>query len=88
MDHIDSMLTDFASFVYSMADLAIDDPAEVVIQITGVKVNLPIELEILVDEEGKVRIDSAPPTQRIETSFMPVFHQIGLKVISENGESG
>ncbi len=36
----------------------------------------PIELDIIVNEEGKVQIGIVPPMYRVETSFRPSYHNI------------
>lgn len=46
--------------------------------------DLPIELQIEIDEEGRLTLKAAPPTQKIETTVMPVFHQIKLSVVRDN----
>lgn len=53
--------------------------------IDKVELELPMQLEILVDENDEVMIGGAPPLYYVETSFMPVFHQISLVLtVSEN----
>ncbi len=51
-----------------------------------VKLDLPIELEIVTNEDGPVIIGGAPPTQHIETSILPVFHRIKLTMVKKSGE--
>jgi hypothetical protein len=36
----------------------------------------PIELDILVDENGKVSLGIIPPLYRVETSFRPSYHSL------------
>ncbi len=36
----------------------------------------PVELDIIVNEEGKVQIGIVPPLYRVETSFRPSYHRI------------
>ncbi len=38
----------------------------------------PVELDIVVDEHGKVKIGIVPPLYRVETSFRPSYHRIQL----------
>ncbi len=47
-------------------------------EIEKIKVGLPIQLEILPDEEGQLAIGAAAPLYNLETSFLPVFHQLEL----------
>ena len=46
-------------------------------------VDTPIEVDVLVDEDGGVTLVGAPPTQHVETTYMPVFHKIRLVVTAE-----
>ena len=64
----------------------IDEEAGVHLYASSIKLNLPIELQIEVDEDtGKVELGTAPPTQQIETTFMPVFHQLKLTITESDG---
>jgi hypothetical protein len=49
---------------------------------------MPIEMEISIGDDASVNFKSGAPTQIIETSIMPVFHSMRLKVVSEYGEKG
>jgi hypothetical protein len=46
-------------------------------------IDTPIELDVLVDDDGRVSIVAAPPTQHVETTYMPVFHHIDLVVTAD-----
>lgn len=43
--------------------------------------DFPIEMEVHVSDDGSVTLGSAPPTQRIETSFMPVIQSTKITVV-------
>ena len=47
-------------------------------QIDQVELELPIQLDIVTDELGKVEIGGIPPLYYMETSFNPSFHQLKL----------
>ncbi len=49
--------------------------------IEELRLDLPIELDVLVDENGQVELQSAPPTQQIETSVMPVLHRLMVRMV-------
>jgi hypothetical protein len=42
--------------------------------------DMPFELEVKTDSSGDIVLGSCPPTQKIETSFMPVFHRIKMNI--------
>ncbi|NSL90807.1 hypothetical protein [Chitinophaga solisilvae] len=54
-----------------------------------IEIGTPVELDISVDENGKVTIGSVPPVYRVNTSFRPSYHSITIKAekyIPDNGE--
>ena len=57
-----------------------DDLLGVAMHVEEIKVDLPIELDAAAYEDGRVELVSAPPTQHVETTFMPVFHRLRLTV--------
>ncbi|MBU1405605.1 MAG: hypothetical protein KKE83_06335 [Proteobacteria bacterium] len=52
--------------------------------VTEVTVDMPVEMVIQVDDSGKVRLASAPPTQQIETTIFPVLHRMRLGLVGEH----
>lgn len=85
----DDILMPFAIFVQGLADhsLQVADP------ITGqsltvdeMKLNLPIEIRVEVDDAGIVTLKGSPPTQRTETTILPVFHQMQLRIAQDDGD--
>ena len=47
------------------------------------EVSTPIEMDILVDEYGKVKLGIIPPLYRVETSFRPSYHTITFSAVKE-----
>lgn len=56
--------------------------------IETLKLNLPIELQPQRDEDNRFTVGTLPPTQWIETSVQPVWHQLRLTVELDNGKQG
>lgn len=82
-DKIDEALHPFSVLIKGLTDMALDPEEEFAFQhlkAEHIEVDIPVELEILVDENGEVTIGSAPPTQQIETTFMPVIHRMRVKI--------
>lgn len=78
-DKVDEAYLSVSDFVNDLAELEgkiSDQISAVSMQITKAKIGIPIELDIVVDEAGKVSIGIAPPIYSINTSMPPVFHQI------------
>lgn len=55
--------------------------------IDEIEVGTPVELDIVVDAQGKVTIGAIPPLYRVATSFRPSFHTITLTA-TKNKEHG
>ena len=85
MAYIDSQLTSFSEFIQLMTDLSADELLARGISISEMSIGLPIELETLAEGPDPVRIEAGPPTQQVETSFMPLFHHLRLKLVSKDG---
>lgn len=56
-----------------------------VLLVSEVALELPIELDLTEEGEGW-RLDAAPPTQQVETTVLPVWHRLRLKVSLDDGE--
>lgn len=54
--------------------------------IAQLMVDMPIELKVTVNHDGKVNLKGSPPTQLVKTTIMPVFHQMRLTVVREDGD--
>ncbi len=58
----------------------IDDEIGLVVTLDKVATEFPIELRIERGESG-LRLTTAPPTQHIETTILPVWHQLRVTVV-------
>jgi hypothetical protein len=57
-------------------DEIVDEENGVLMGISSISVDMPIQLDVVVDDNGKVHLGTTPPLYHLETSFMPVFHQL------------
>lgn len=48
--------------------------------VSEMTVSLPVEVEVHIDDDGGMTLGSAPPTQKIETTFMPVFQNVRVTI--------
>lgn len=81
-------LLSLADFLAELAGAAGIDPeisGKEILAVSEIKLDLPIELDLL-QERGVWEIDAAPPTQKIETTVMPVLHRVRLRVSVDDGE--
>lgn len=49
-------------------------------RVEELRLDFPCEIEVVVEDDGHMIIGSAPPTQKIETSFMPVIQNLKMTV--------
>jgi hypothetical protein len=85
---LDQELLPFAEVVHALAEIegvVGDDQWGMKMSVEEIEIDMPLEFDIMTDENGNVVLGGAPPTQTIETSFMPVFHRVkvGIKILSE-----
>lgn len=83
-------LPSIAEFLGELAGaVSADDDVDVAEQeavfVSEIKLDLPFELNLL-EESGAWQLDAAPPTQKIETTVMPVWHRVRLTVAVNDGE--
>lgn len=79
----DEILIPFAEMVQQLVDYGepLEDPlADQAMMIEKVKVEMPVEIKVLVDDAGQASLKSNAPTQSTETTIMPVFHWLKLTI--------
>jgi hypothetical protein len=64
-----------------------DADAGVRSRVTGLDVETPVELDIVVDADGRVRLGGTPPIYHVETSTLPVFHAIRMVAVRDREEA-
>ncbi|MEM6697334.1 MAG: hypothetical protein AAF806_07710 [Bacteroidota bacterium] len=82
---IDEAMLSFAELIEQLSDIdgqvaGIEGDEAITMEIEKVKMELPFQLDIAVDENGKVTLGGTPPLYYLETSFTPIFHQISLNL--------
>jgi hypothetical protein len=78
----DWSLPSVAALVAGLADLG-DVPAERhgPLHMAELSLRTPIELDLSIADDGTVTaLAGSPPTQRIETTVMPVFHTLRVRI--------
>ncbi|MGK7953860.1 MAG: hypothetical protein AB4063_01120 [Crocosphaera sp.] len=81
------ILIPFADMVQQLVDYGepLEDPfSNQTMMIEKVKVDMPVEIKVLVEDDGVTTIKSNAPTQSMETTIMPVFHRMRLTVELED----
>ncbi len=82
---VDEAFLHFTELIEELSDIdgLVREPGEethIAMEIEEVEMELPIQLDIVIDERGKVLLGSVPPLYNVSTSFNPVFHQLSLKL--------
>lgn len=83
----DDILMPFADLVQELVAYNgyLEDPASGhAMTIERVKLNMPVEIRVTVDDDGTIRLKGSPPTQLTETTIMPVFHQLQMEVMRDD----
>lgn len=78
---IDEAYLSFSEFVVAASEIdgAIADPGKgVAMEVEQATLGMPVEMDVVVDDDGSVAIGTIPPLYYLETSMMPVFHQVTL----------
>ncbi len=77
------ILIPFAEMVQQLVDYGepLEDPvSNQAMMIEKVKIDMPVEINVLVEDDGTTTLKSNAPTQSTETTIMPVFHRMRLTV--------
>lgn len=75
---LSKFIDNMTSLDYYMSNSYMD--TEIAMQIEEVITETPCQLNIELDDNNNVKIGVIPPMYYVETSFMPVFHKIKLKI--------
>lgn len=76
---IDEAMMSFEEMVNELVepvDEILDEENGVLMGISKISLDMPIQLDVVVDENGKVQLGATPPLYHVETSFGSVFHQL------------
>ncbi len=88
---IDEAMLEMAEFVSQMTEVEgylIDPENEIAMKLEEVKLSIPIELDLLVAEDGSVILGSSPPLYYTETTILPVFHQLNVTIKIDTSDAG
>jgi hypothetical protein len=79
---MDSAFISFGQIIEKVLDIKgniNDEDNGIHFYIDEIEIGTPVELDIVVDENGKVTIWAIPPLYRVDSSFRPSYHNITLK---------
>lgn len=82
----DKDLQPLSEFVLGLVDWRDDEETAAILE--EARLDLPIELAVRIDDDGSVRVVASPPRQQIETSILPVFHRLNIRVTLDGNSTG
>ena len=93
---VDDLLPDelhlpFGRFLGELVDIEAqvsDLPDVQALSIEQIRVDLPVEMRLEVGSDGRLQVLGSPPTQRTETTILPVFHRLVLRVVRDATNDG
>lgn len=77
--HIDEAMMPFEEMINTLVEPVeeiADEENGVNMYVSSIALDMPIQLDVVVDENGKVMLGATPPLYKVETSFETVFHQL------------
>ncbi|MDG4862428.1 hypothetical protein P8605_30255 [Streptomyces sp. T-3] len=51
--------------------------------VASLGLDLPVELDVRPDADGTLQVRACPPTQRVATTYLPVFHRMTVRITGE-----
>lgn len=69
-----------------VADILSIDQVKDGAAIAALEIALPLELDLLIGGDRVLALGASPPTQRIETTVLPVFHNLRVTLMADEME--
>jgi hypothetical protein len=85
-NRIFTSLSDTIQQLTNFTDRLEDSESGYALEIEQVNVDLPIELNVSVDDDGAVTLHGSAPTQTTKTTILPVFHRMSLQIVPDDGQ--
>ena len=87
---VDEAMLEMADFLSQMTDVEgylADTEMLTSMRIDKLNMSMPIQLDLLVKDDGSVVLGASPPLYYAETTFLPVFHQLTVNIDVEEKEN-
>lgn len=83
--HADDMFEPLATLVSAWMAGVPDATAEFdgALEVSELVIDIPMELQLLDIGDG-LQLHASPPTQKIETTIMPVWHRLSVRYVVED----
>lgn len=87
---IDEAMLEMSEFISQMSEVEgylYDGEMKTAMQLENVSMSMPLQLDLHVNEDGSVVLGGSPPLYYAETTILPVFHQLNIKIsVNENSK--
>lgn len=80
------LLVPIAEMIHSLTDYEkqrFDPETGQLLTVDKITVEIPIELRVSEGETGRVTIEGSAPSQRTETTVLPIFHHLQLRIVKD-----
>jgi hypothetical protein len=80
---IDEAMLEMNEFIAQMTEVEgylYDEEMETAMQLEKVKLSVPIQLDLQVQDDGAIALGGSPPLYYVETTILPVFHQLTVNI--------
>ena len=80
---IDEAMLEMGEFIVQMSDFnghLFDPDSLTSFQLEEVDLSMPVQLDLLVQDDGAVTLGGSPPLYYADTTILPVFHQLKVKI--------
>lgn len=88
---VDEAMLEMGDFLSQMTDVEgylTDTEMHISMKIEKLNMSMPVQLDLLVQDDGSIVLGASPPLYYAETTFLPVFHQLTINIDVEEKENG
>jgi hypothetical protein len=73
----------FGALLAGLAE--IDDAGDEELAIDEIRIACPVELDVVTEHDTVIEVRGSTPTQWTETTVLPVFHSLGMRITRSDG---
>ncbi len=88
MDEAFLPFQDILKQMLSFSGDVVDEELGIHSYITECEIDSPVELDVVIDEQGALKIGSTPPLYYVDTTFRPSFHRLRFIAQRSEGSDG
>jgi hypothetical protein len=73
-------IREMVSFFFESFEDITDNEEGVAMGIEKISLDMPVHLDVVLNNDGSVELGTAPPLYKVDTSFSPIFHQLKFTI--------